>query len=661
MSAHAGTQQPRWLRPDIQGLRAIAVLLVVSFHAGVPIPGGFIGVDVFFVISGFVITGLIMRHHASPSGFRLTTFYARRMRRLLPALALMTSAVLVLAIFLESPFGPQRTTALTALGASFFVANFAIYANTGGYFDAPAELNPLLHTWSLSVEEQFYFVFPALMIFAWWWAARLGVSARVRAMLILVVIAVASLTLALALGYGWWEIPGIGNGVSWAFYSSATRAWEFIAGALVALFLAHRPHTVTNRLGMGLSVFGVIALGASAFLITDAMIFPGAVALAPVIATAALLASGTAPSPPRVNRALGTAALVWIGALSYSWYLWHWPVIVFTRELAPDNATVLLVAGLASLLPAWLAYKFVENPIRMSSRVRGRRTLIVISASMLIPSALALIVYEGAQRAWNSPAITSMAQQIQPVPVSFMRGCDIGVPLGQQQGLECTWNPESAGKPVYLVGDSQAGQFAEATISATEQLGRPLTIATSGSCPLITTLAAEEPLSSPDCESFVNQSIAWLREQEPATILIGMSGNYVTEEFEARLTTRLIRSIDALRERGHQIILFQAIPQFPEWSPYSCSVVDVLLEPQGCGVAVGRSAMDHRQAPAIRLFENAAKNTGAEIINVRNDLCTEQACTTNVGDQWAYRDPFHVTVEKSSELAPMVQAALTAK
>ena len=145
------------MRLDIQGLRAIAVLLVVTYHSGIPLPGGFTGVDVFFVISGFVITELILRKRATHS-FTFRDFYARRMRRLLPALALVVTLTLIAAIFLESPFGPQRTTALTGIGASFFIANFVIYSNTGGYFDAPAELNPLLHTWSLSVEEQFYFV-----------------------------------------------------------------------------------------------------------------------------------------------------------------------------------------------------------------------------------------------------------------------------------------------------------------------------------------------------------------------------------------------------------------------------------------------------------------------------------------------------------------------
>src|ERR1035437_3646638 len=147
-------------RLDVQGLRAIAVLLVVAFHAGLPVPGGFVGVDVFFVISGFVIAGLLLRELDTTGGVDLGRFYTRRIRRLFPALALLVAVVALVSLVLASPFGSSPLTAKTGLGAVLFTANFAIYLTTGGYFDAPAGTNALLHTWSLSVEEQFYVVFP---------------------------------------------------------------------------------------------------------------------------------------------------------------------------------------------------------------------------------------------------------------------------------------------------------------------------------------------------------------------------------------------------------------------------------------------------------------------------------------------------------------------
>ena len=647
-----------WLRLDIQGLRAVAVLLVVTYHAGLPIPGGFTGVDVFFVISGFVITELILRNQASPSGFRLRAFYTRRMKRLLPALALMTTVTLIIAIWFQSPFGPQRTTALTGLGASFFSANFVIYANTGGYFDAPAELNPLLHTWSLSVEEQFYFVFPALMILAATLAARRRLSARGIALVAVSLIAIASFAASVTLGFGLWQPDWLASPVSWAFYSSITRAWEFAVGAIIALVLFNGKRSISCRTAALSSVIGFIAIIAGALFITSDMVFPGLIALLPVFGTAAVIIGGSGDNSPAVSSALALPGMVWIGALSYSWYLWHWPAIVFTRQLVPDNEVALLIAGFGSLLPAWLAYRFVENPIRTSTRLTGLKALTTILLAIAVPAATAWFVLNGAQRSWDNTAIKEMSQQIAPIPVSYMRGCDFGTPLGQQQDLDCTWHPGARGAPIYLVGDSQAAQFAEATINAAEPLERSVTIATEGSCPFIVTREGEEPLSSPECEAYVNQSLEWLTNEAPATVLIGMSGNYVTEEFEEQLAIRLTRSIETLTQAGHEVQLFQAIPQFPEWSPFNCTVWDATYDADGCGISIPARVMDDRQAPAIRMFTFVANETGVRLIDVRSGLLSNDNFVTNDEDTWRYRDMFHISVGESERLTSMVRSAL---
>ena len=647
-----------WLRLDIQGLRAVAVLLVVTYHAGLPIPGGFTGVDVFFVISGFVITELILRNQASPTGFRLRTFYARRMKRLLPALALMTTITLIVAIWFQSPFGPQRTTALTGLGASFFSANFVIYANTGGYFDAPAELNPLLHTWSLSVEEQFYFVFPALMIFAATLAARRRLSARGTALVAVSLVAALSFSASIALGFGLWQPNWLASPVSWAFYSSITRAWEFAVGALIALALSNRSRLITHRSATALSIVGITAVITSALFITSDMVFPGLVALLPVLGTAAVLIGGSGKRSPAVSTALALPGMVWIGALSYSWYLWHWPFIVFTQQLIPDNEVALLIAGIGSLLPAWLAYRLVENPIRTSTRVVGVKALVTIALAIAIPATTAWFVLAGAQRSWNNTSILEMSRQITPVPVSYMRGCDFGAPLGQQQDLDCTWHSGARGTPIYLVGDSQAAQFAEATIDAAQPLERSVTIATEGSCPFVATEGNEEPLTSPACEKYVEQTIAWLTTQAPSTVIVGMSGNYVTPEFEAELASRLARSLGQLTAVGHEVLLLQAIPQFPEWSPFNCTVWDATVDPDGCGVAVPEVAMDDRQVAALRMFNQVTDETGVQIVDLRPFLLEGTDFITNRGDTWTYRDMFHISVGESQRLTPQMRSAL---
>ena len=658
LSTPPATGRQGWLRLDIQGLRAVAVLLVVTYHSGVPLPGGFTGVDVFFVISGFVITDLILRHQASPAGFRLRTFYARRMKRLLPALALMTTITLVFAIWFQSPFGPQRTTALTGLGASFFMANFIIYANTGGYFDAPAELNPLLHTWSLSVEEQFYFIFPALMIIAASLATRKHLSGRTTALIMVSLIAALSFGASISLGFGYWQPDWLASPASWAFYSSITRAWEFAVGAIIALILWKRSGRIGTVTASILSVGGFLIIILGAIFINSDMVFPGLVALLPVIGTAAVIASGSPDNNSLVSRALSVPVLVWIGALSYSWYLWHWPFVVFTRQLVPDNEMAVLLAGFGSLLPAWLAYRFVENPIRTSARVVGFKAVVTVVLAIGIPAATAWLLLTGAQRSWNNTAIIEMSQQIAPIPVSYMRGCDFGTPLGQQQDLDCTWHAGARGTPIFLVGDSQAAQFAEATINAAEPLERSVTIGTEGSCPFVATDPGEEPLTSPECENYVEQTINWLTTQAPSTVIIGMSGNYVTTEYEAELTSRLSRSVEQLTAAGHEVLLLQATPQFPEWSPFNCTVWDATSDPDGCGISVPVNVMDERQKAALRLFRTVAIDTGAGLVDVRPELATRDNFTTNVGNDWRYRDQFHISVGESERLTTHLRSAL---
>ena len=649
-----------WLRLDIQGLRAVAVLLVVTYHSGLPLPGGFTGVDVFFVISGFVITELILRRQTSPDGFRLRTFYTRRMKRLLPALALVTTVTVLVAIWFQSPFGPQSTTALTGVGATFFIANFVIYANTGGYFDAPAEINPLLHTWSLSVEEQFYFVFPTLMILAATLATRRRFSARTSALVVVSFVAVLSFLASITLGFGAWQPVFLESPVSWAFYSSVTRAWEFAVGAIIALALSKSTVALSKATTSALSVVGFITIGIGAVFITSDMVFPGAVALLPVLGTAAVILGGSSGHSPGVSRALSLPGMVWIGALSYSWYLWHWPVIVFTRQIFPDNEIALLIAGFGSLLPAWLAYRFVESPIRTSGRVVGVQAVIVLTLSFAIPAAASWLLFAGAQRSWNNSEILQMSQQVAPVPVSYVRGCDFGTPLGQQQELDCTWHASARGQPIYLVGDSQAAQFAEATINAALPLERSVTIATDGSCPFVSTEANDAPLTSPKCKTYVEESIRWLSTQEPATVMIGMSGNYVTPEFEAELEMRLSDSINQLTQVGHEVLLLQAVPQFPEWSPFNCTVWDATNDPNGCGLAVPSTTMDDRQVTALRIFTQVADKTGVQLIDFRPFLLDGANFTTNRGNTWTYRDMFHISVGESQRLAPQMQSALVA-
>ena len=317
-------------RLDVQALRGIAVLAVVAFHAGLPLRGGFLGVDVFFVVSGFVITGLILRESAN-GGFSYPRFLGRRFLRLAPALALVVVVTALLGLLLLAPIELPRVLGLTGLAAQVSGANLALPAITGDYFGTDADANPLLHTWSLGVEEQFYLFFGLA-------AAVVGalLHRRIRLGLTVLTVVVVAGSLAVAL-------TGLSESLGWAagFYGPLGRAWELGAGVLLAL--AASSLRVGQRTGGLLRAAGLVGIGLSLLLIEASSGIPGPVLLLPVLATVAVLAGGLA-DPGLLAR---QRWLVSVGDRSYALYLWHWPLLVVAVAL-PGPAPVL--AGAAVLL-----------------------------------------------------------------------------------------------------------------------------------------------------------------------------------------------------------------------------------------------------------------------------------------------------------------------
>ncbi|MEA2126057.1 MAG: hypothetical protein QOI80_2839, partial [Solirubrobacteraceae bacterium] len=370
-------------RQDVQGLRAIAVLYVVVFHAGLPWDGGFTGVDVFFVISGFVITGVLAREQHATGRLDLWRFYSRRVKRLLPALAVMLVAVSILGV-VAAPVGGVTNGTGTGIFAALFSANLYVYRLSTGYFDLDSELNPLLHTWTLGVEEQLYVGFSLLLLASWALARRRGGDGRAIVLGAVAAVTVGSFAVALA-------APE-----KLAFYGSPARAWEVGVGALIAL-LAVWIRRLPARAAAALGVLGAAALALTGPLVGEGSGTPAVSVLLPVAGTCALLAAGTSAATV-TTRLLSWSPLVWIGDVSYSWYLWHWPLIVFATALWPsDGSGPAAVAAAVSLLPAWLSYRYVENPIRFNPRIQGRRVLALAATCVVVP-----IVACGGWRAVNS-------------------------------------------------------------------------------------------------------------------------------------------------------------------------------------------------------------------------------------------------------------------
>jgi len=340
-------------RPDIDGLRAIAVLAVVAFHAfpGAA-PGGFVGVDVFFVISGYLISGIIiagLREHR----FSFTEFYARRIRRIFPALVIVLFACWLCGWFVLFADDYRQLSAHITGGVAF-ASNFVLW-NEAGYFDDAADTKPLLHLWSLGIEEQFYLVWPLLLLVAW----RRGVNL----LWFTVTLLVASFL------YNVWRIR---IDVVGTFYSPVTRFWELLVGGTLAC-LAAAPSQVAANFRQAGAAIGLVLIATAIAVLDSSRLFPGLWAVLPTAGAALILAAGPGTW---VNRALlSHPVLVWIGLVSYPLYLWHWPLLSFARIIAGEtpSPSVRIAAVAASIVLAWLTYQLVERPVR-----HGRKAPLVV-------------------------------------------------------------------------------------------------------------------------------------------------------------------------------------------------------------------------------------------------------------------------------------------
>ena len=365
-------------RADIDGLRAIAVLSVLFFHTEVPgFSGGFVGVDIFFVISGFLITSILQKD-INGGNYSVSQFYERRIRRIFPALfPVIVFTVIVGAFLLDSI--TYRALSESVLGAVLFYSNF-VFANELGYFDVASTLKPLLHTWSLAVEEQFYIVFPLLLVFINRYLKR-------RYFLWLLFLAAGSLAVS---------IYGIGHNQQKTFFLVHARAWELLVGSLLSFNKKSKASSfVFNEL---LSFCGLVLMLYSIFFYSESTPFPGYNAIAPVLGAAMIICAGMGEDLPSVNKLLTSKPLVLIGLISYSLYLWHWPIVAFYKYVLyrPINILDSLSVILASFVMAIISWKFIEQPFRRNDGfLRDRRRLFKLAGFvMIINSIIAVVIFK---------------------------------------------------------------------------------------------------------------------------------------------------------------------------------------------------------------------------------------------------------------------------
>lgn len=436
-------------RADIDGLRAIAVLSVVAFHAFPSwLPGGFIGVDIFFVISGFLISSIILEGVAQGT-FTFLDFYGRRIKRLFPALALMLAATYAFGWFVLLPEEFQNLGRHIAGGAAF-VSNFVLW-NESGYFDKAAEAKPLLHLWSLGIEEQFYLVWPLLI-----WLA----SKRNHLLGITLAIALASFAFNI---FGLYY-PGIGHDAIATFYSPHTRFWELMVGAVLAFRptwldagrLARPLGKDARLLRHGPSLLGALLIVLGLATITKGAYFPGWWALLPTAGAALIISAGP---QAWLNRAiLSRPILVWLGLISFPLYLWHWPLLVLGPFAAPDLSAnaVRLAAILLAIMLAWMTYSLAEMPTRRSGH--GATKAIALAATMVTIGFVGYHAYDRKGMPGRFPQIAFLQIENNDY-TQWRKGCYVGGSDNHDAFLSCDDTVVPTKKTILLWGDSHAAHL----------------------------------------------------------------------------------------------------------------------------------------------------------------------------------------------------------
>jgi peptidoglycan/LPS O-acetylase OafA/YrhL len=644
-------------RLDVQGLRGIAILLGLTFHAGLGPPGGFVAMEIFFVVSGFVITGMIYRERSKTGRFSLGRFYLRRFKRLTPALALTVGVTMILAFFLLSPFGQQQIAAQTGLGAMFLVANFVITENTGDYFATPAKSNLLLHTWSLSAEEQFYLMFPAILLLGW------ALSKRARRIpWTPVVLGTAALISLLLTIFGAWALGSQAPFVKYllGYMGPLSRSWSFAAGALLAI--ATRNRTLGSaKQARFVGWLGLALLTGSVWLITGSAHYPSAWTLIPVSGTLLLIAAGTGHYT-EVTRFFSTPVLVKLGDWSYSLYLWHWPLIVFATCLWPQVWYVAPLAAILSFLPAVASYRWVEEPLRKLPPLGRPRTTALVAAVVSPSILLAATLGWAADHYWL-PRYTSgtfaVAHQGEADVWAdyYARLRDTYYPCTDQairdNALDwhgftrCRQSKPGSRIDVAVIGDSRAEHLFVGLAEAAPNKnvvyyivdGRPWRSASAEMSRIIDHVASDPSIKT------VIVNAGWIQR-----------GVNVDE---------LGKTFDAFTSKGKAVFTTDDTPAF-DFDAAACKYrVAPILPFARC--TEDRAVFAARYAAYYSKLQDAVRKVpGVQLLNTAAYFCDDHVCSMNRGEALLYRDQYHLNDAGSRFLvnrlltdSPQLRTALT--
>jgi peptidoglycan/LPS O-acetylase OafA/YrhL len=626
-------------RPDIDGLRALSVLLVIGFHAFPQIvPGGFIGVDVFFVISGFLISGIIFSELSARRRFDLSDFYLRRVRRLFPALIAVLLATLCAGWMFLFPRDLAHLGRQTAAAAAF-VANLHFWKQSG-YFSPNASEIPLLHLWSLGVEEQFYIVWPPLLMLLWRRRSWIGPA--------IVAIAVASFALNVAYAQ---------HG-SFSFYFPAARAWEFMLGAVLAWRPDYRdPSGETARRWREFGgLLGLVLILSAALLLREDAPYPSWRALAPTIGAALTIWSGRDSCIGR--KILSAPIAVGLGLISYPLYLWHWPILWLVRVFYPGAGPGIVgTACCAAIIIAWATYVFIERPVRRRFRLAPFRVAASLSAVMaLILVAAAFFSLDGLPGRWSDPAVKSLlTYKFDDAPYRLGK-CHLELEQGPADfASECFGDNPSASTSAVLWGDSAATAIYPGMRALSDGSANIAELTSSGCPPFLDRSVSQA--GRPNCASVNDWVFRYIERTRPEIVILSSWPDYRIDYGKEFLNT-----IGALKRLGvPTIVLVGPPPLWPEPLPRIIlrNYFNGLVRRLPDRVSLTPAALAATSKLDLELT-SAAKLSGALYVSAFQRLCTnEGACLAMVDGEPSAWDGFHLTTGSSKLVAKEILDALS--
>jgi peptidoglycan/LPS O-acetylase OafA/YrhL len=655
-------------RSDIEGLRGAAILLVVGFHAGVSfLAGGFVGVDVFFVLSGFLITGLLARELTQNGELDVTGFYARRDLRLLPALLIVLFATLALVSTLYAPID-RAEIAASARSVALFAGNIEFARNSLDYFSSGD--NPLLHTWSLGVEQQFYLVWPLLfVVVALIFGQKMAEDETVVRKRLLMAVGLAAATSFVA------SFMVTRSAQHWAFFGMPTRIWEFALGGMVALGrdvvlgrgLWPRVGSRLSASGTALQAFGAMAIALAVLLYDRSTAYPGLAALLPALGTIALLIGGeNSPTGP-ITRALSADWLRWFGRMSYGWYLWHWPLVGLGSVLDWQIGVVgrLAWSGLALLL-AWITYRLIEEPTSTVrgwiSRVPARWATLVTVGAAVAAAGIAHWTMIAAERRVARPDQRVFAA------ARADRVADACWTETLERVKLCEFGDRASPTTLVLLGDSHAQHWIAGLDRAGRERGWRIVAMVKGGCPVAHMQTFEHPRLKRlyfECTRYREEMLGRIITMRPAAVILSSWDHYMPRNGKGspwQVTPAVWRdglrdTYSRLAKAGIRTVAIRGTPR--TWFDVpSCLSRKAARLPfaRNCGYDRSRAL-----APlAVAAQNEAARGLPVRFVDMNDAICSTSRCPVIRNGVVMFTDDNHLTASFTRSLAPLLATRLSA-